>query len=383
MTYGSLFAGAGGFDLGFDLTGFRCLWQVEIDRTARDVLARHWPDVERFEDVRKCGKRNLSPVDVVVGGFPCTDLSVAGNRAGLKGEHSGLFYDLARVARELRPGFLVWENVSGLLSSDDGRDFARVLRHLADSGYFGCWRVLDAEGFGVAQTRRRVFGVFARGRAGIERCAEILALTESVSRDTPSGRQAGAEIAGTLGGGTPGRGWSDDIERCGAFIPIRVGTISGGQHPDGFNGQDVGNLIAFGGNDTRGPRRPAAGLNGRTGGRQDFETETFVVGQCHGSDVGAMGSLRRGNGSVTGGVPFIADGYGVRRMTPLECERVMGWPDGHTEFRANGRRIADGPRYRLIGNGVVGTVSEWLAKRLMQYGFAQKNSDGTVPRKGQ
>jgi DNA (cytosine-5)-methyltransferase 1 len=120
-TVGSLFSGAGGFDIGFDRAGFALAWQVEIDPTARDVLARHWPDVERHEDVRTVGKKNLAPVDVVVGGFPCQDVSVAGKGKGLSGARSGLFYEMARVIRELRPACVVWENVPGLRSNDGGR----------------------------------------------------------------------------------------------------------------------------------------------------------------------------------------------------------------------------------------------------------------------
>lgn len=206
MTYVSLFAGVGGFDLGFDAAGFRCLAQVEIDRQCRSVLALRWPDVPRYDDVRSFGREQVPTCDIVVGGFPCQDLSVAGNRGGLEGKRSGLFYELARVCFELRPRFLVWENVGGLLSSDGGRDLARILRHLGDGGFFGAWRVLDARHFGVPQSRRRVFGVFARGRSGAERCAEVLALREGGTRRTPARRKAGKGVAATLTRGSGSAG---------------------------------------------------------------------------------------------------------------------------------------------------------------------------------
>src|SRR5690606_40793791 len=113
----------------------RPVWQVEIDKQARAVLRRHWPDVDLHEDVRNVGAANLVPVDLICGGFPCQDLSVAGRRAGLAGERSGLFFEFARILDELRPRWVVIENVPGLLSSNSGRDMGTVLGTLAKLGY--------------------------------------------------------------------------------------------------------------------------------------------------------------------------------------------------------------------------------------------------------
>src|SRR5712692_3880017 len=128
LTYGSVFAGIGGFDLGFASAGLRCAFQIEIDADCNRVLERHYPGVLRFADVRECGKHNLPSVDVICFGSPCQDLSVAGKRAGLGGERSGLFYEAMRIVRELSPALVVFENVPGLLSSNGGRDFLAVLR---------------------------------------------------------------------------------------------------------------------------------------------------------------------------------------------------------------------------------------------------------------
>lgn len=155
LTFGSLFAGIGGFDLGFKRAGMNDCWQIEIDENCRDLLRRRFPTCEKFADIREVDVSTLAPVDVICGGFPCQDLSVAGKRAGLSGARSGLFYELVRIVAELRPRFVVWENVPGLLSSDKGRDFARVLHALAGIGYHGVWRLLDAQHFGVAQSRRK------------------------------------------------------------------------------------------------------------------------------------------------------------------------------------------------------------------------------------
>jgi DNA (cytosine-5)-methyltransferase 1 len=137
LTFGSLFAGIGGFDLGFERAGMECAWQVEIDPDAQRVLRRHWPDAKLLPDVTKAGRKNLPKVDVICGGFPCQDLSVAGKRAGIKGKRSGLFYHMARITRELKPAVLVWENVPGLLSSERGRCFLEVLAEMDRIGLDG------------------------------------------------------------------------------------------------------------------------------------------------------------------------------------------------------------------------------------------------------
>jgi DNA (cytosine-5)-methyltransferase 1 len=154
MTFGSLFSGVGGIDLGLERAGMTCKWQVEIDPFCRKVLAKHWPDVRRYEDVRTVGADNLEPVDVIAGGFPCQDVSEAGNRAGIKeGTRSGLWFEYHRIICELRPRYVLVENVTGLLSN--GMD--RVLGELAESGYDAEWQVLSAADMGAPHQRKRVF----------------------------------------------------------------------------------------------------------------------------------------------------------------------------------------------------------------------------------
>jgi DNA (cytosine-5)-methyltransferase 1 len=152
-TVGSLFAGIGGFDLGFTRAGFDVSWQVEIDSWCRKVLAKHFPESERFEDVRTVGKHNLSRVDVIVGGFPCQDISNAGLRAGIGGERSGLWSEMHRIIRELQPHFVLVENVAALL----GRGMGRVLGDLAALGYDAEWEVVSAADVGAPHLRERVW----------------------------------------------------------------------------------------------------------------------------------------------------------------------------------------------------------------------------------
>jgi DNA (cytosine-5)-methyltransferase 1 len=169
MRFVSLFAGVGGFDLGLEMAGHECLGQVEIDKHCQKVLAKHWPDIPRHDDVRtaidwahRVGL--VGRTDLVCGGFPCQDVSVAGKRAGLAGERTGLFWDALAFAEAVEAKWILLENVPGLLTSNQGRDFGTVLTALADAGYvYAEWRLLDSQFFGVPQRRRRVFLVAGVG----------------------------------------------------------------------------------------------------------------------------------------------------------------------------------------------------------------------------
>jgi DNA (cytosine-5)-methyltransferase 1 len=153
ITFGSLFAGIGGIDLGFERCGMECKWQVEINDYAQKVLAKHWPKVHRERDIRECSARNLERVDIIAGGFPCQDISYAGLGAGLDGERSGLFFEAVRLVRELRPRAIVLENVAALLT----RGLDRVLGTLAEVGYDAEWHCIPAAYVGAPHIRDRVF----------------------------------------------------------------------------------------------------------------------------------------------------------------------------------------------------------------------------------
>ncbi len=155
ITVGSLFAGIGGLELGLERAGMQVRWQVEIDGYCRKVLEKHWPDVKRYEDVREVGSHNLEPVDLICGGFPCQDISSAGKRAGIEGERSGLWSEFYRIICELRPRYVLVENVAALL--DDG--IGRILGDLAESGFDAEWQMLRASDFTLPHRRQRVFVV--------------------------------------------------------------------------------------------------------------------------------------------------------------------------------------------------------------------------------
>ncbi|MBI2817667.1 MAG: DNA (cytosine-5-)-methyltransferase [Acidobacteria bacterium] len=180
----SFFSGIGGLDLGFEQAGFKITFQCEIDPFCNEILERHWPDVPRLTNIKEASNADIPVSGIWFGGFPCQDVSLArmGPRAGLKGTRSGLFHDLVRLLTEGRPSVLVIENVTGLLSSHEGRDFQTIIRTLADIGYSLGWRVLNSKNFGVPQSRSRVYivGCYRDPRGPVEilfepECREALA----------------------------------------------------------------------------------------------------------------------------------------------------------------------------------------------------------------
>ena len=254
LTIGSLFAGVGGFDLGFERTGFDTAWVVEWDKDCHKVLRRHFPKAKLYGDITTVNPDELEKVDVISYGFPCTDLSVAGKRKGLKhdGENtrSGLFFEAVRIIQHIQPRLAVFENVPGLLSSSRGRDFAVVLRELARIGYGETVYVTrDSQHFGVAQRRRRVFGISAHSSCpGLaERCAEeIHAQSKGVCGDSATGEEAGEGTPASVedGAGSGGeyptlsrslraRANSAHREDADTYIPEVVGSLTDEAHSGG------------------------------------------------------------------------------------------------------------------------------------------------------
>jgi DNA-cytosine methyltransferase len=204
LTFGSLFAGVGGFDMGFEQAGWDCKFQVEWDKNCQQILNKHWPDVPKWLDVSNVNGAEIPPVDCIIFGSPCQDLSVAGKRAGLEGERSGLFHEAVRIIKEMRdatngtfPRWTVWENVAGALSSNNGRDFGTVINEMAKAGaHLQEFALLDAQHFGVPQRRRRVFLVSCFDSATADRCPDpLLPVTESVRGDTKKSKQKRKEPA--------------------------------------------------------------------------------------------------------------------------------------------------------------------------------------------
>lgn len=216
ITFGSLFSGIGGIDLGLERAGMRCVWQVEIDEYASKVLKKHWPDVTRFRDVRDCGAHNLSVVDLMAGGFPCQDISAAGRRAGITGERSGLWSEFYRIICELRPRYVLVENVAALLYPlrRDGyiepAPISRVLGDLSEGGYDAEWQCLPAAAVGAPHIRDRAFVVaYATGNRREGRLYEPL-----------TGKQEGEALTGEDGNGQSLAAHAD-------FQSLEVGQVFG------------------------------------------------------------------------------------------------------------------------------------------------------------
>lgn len=279
---------------------------------------------------------------------------MAGQRKGLDGNRSGLWFEFHRILDELRPGLCVIENVPGLLSSNKGRDFEIVLSGLVELGYCVAWRILDSRYFGVAQRRRRVFIV---GSLGNGRSAQILFEPESLRGNSEKGREARKAVAGTIKGGSGERGWSDPSDGNGGGL-ISMALKAGGSaknEPDDETYIPVADTLAANGG---GMNRPAGNCNETdflvakpllgSNQRNDEETETMVAIPIN--EVAANPSNQHGVGT----------GMQVRRLTPTECERLQGFPDGHTEG------YADSTRYKMMGNAVTVSVAEWIGKRIAE-----------------
>lgn len=222
LTYGSLFAGIGGFDLGFEKAGMKCLWQVEIDAKCRAVLTRHFPEADRSViDVKEAGKKNLKKVDIIIGGSPCQGFSVAGLRESMLDDRSNLCLQYIRICDELEPTIIVWENVPGVLSAPDNA-FGCFLGGIVESASAlippngqswtnagmvigprrgAAWRIQDSQYHGVAQRRERVFLVASPRK---ELPAKILLIEQGERRNSPPRREARQGFASATGIGSAG-----------------------------------------------------------------------------------------------------------------------------------------------------------------------------------
>jgi len=392
MNFISLFAGIGGFDLGFESTGMTCEGQVEIDGACNNILEKHWPNVKRYGDVKECGKHNLEQVDLICGGFPCQDVSVAGRREGLAGSKSGLWFEFYRILEELRPGWVVIENVPGLLSSNKGRDFATILQGLAKLRYLSAWRILDAQYFGVAQRRRRVFIV---GHLGDGCAAEVLFEPTCGPRNTPPSRETGARVTPFAPGGfgeykegltTLRVGGGNDSQGLVAWHENKSGELTPSDHMKALRSGASHSYqgIAYQQNDFDASRtnnqhiiyqesqygikkyNEAGSLRaGRIPEHQMLiqnNTKTdnqHVLAPTIGADIGRQAGGHPGIEEYVGAVH--SAGFGVRRLTPAECERLQGFPDNWTAGQS------DTKRYKQLGNAVCVPVIEWLGRRIMQF----------------
>jgi len=343
MKLGGLFSGIGGFELAWTRLGGEVAWMCEWDKNARKVLEARFSGVPIYPDVRDLDPSEVEAVDVLTGGSPCQGFSVAGSRTGLEHSESQLFADYIRIMDGLAERGLkwaLWENVPGVLSIEDedgNRTFEHVVAALAGGtvpvrldpgkrwgagmaagrGRAVAWRVLDSRFFGVAQRRRRVFACVAFGGSCEDRAGRaLLAVAEGVRRDSAEGVEAGQ---GTAGGAASGVGGA-----C-AF------NWQSGGDARGLDLTDQPSALTT-------QQTPAALIP------QAFDMWTLQASKQH-------------------GVALPGAQYGVRRLTPVECERLQAFPDGWTEPAGS-----DSARYKALGNAVTVNTVGWILRRMKAQG---------------
>ena len=385
MTLGSLFDGSGGFPLAGAMNGMTPVWASEIEPYPLRVTAARFPGMKQLGDVTKIDGASIDPVDVITFGSPCQDLSVAGKQTSIHdGKRSSLFFEAVRIIREMRgatngkyPRFAVWENVPGAFSSNKGADFRAVLQALCEvggeavpvpeppkgkwakagcivgDGYSLAWRVYDAQYWGVPQRRKRIYLV---ADFGSERAGELLFEREGVRGDTAQGgeaREGAAEDAeGSAGGSdrvkclTP---WDCQSKRI--YLPDGVNPKLAAMDCGGANNQAViYEPVVY---DCRG-NGDGCTVPNLTGDHQNRVTDYTAIcvgnGQLHqmelGDKTGALNCMHDQQAVIHSAKP--PRRYIVRRLTPLECCRLQGFPDWW-EDSANG---SDSARYKMWGNGI-------------------------------
>lgn len=344
MTLGSLFDGIGTWQLAARITGIKPLWSSEIDTFCRAVTRRHFPDTIQLGDINHI---DCPPyVDIITASSPCQDLSVAGKRSGLHGERSGLFFRAVELVRRVRPQFFIWENVTGALTSNGGADFHAVIesilqepvpvpRHRSNAGLVDgrhcqiAWRILSSEFFGVPQRRRRIFLVadFTDRRA-----AKIL------------------------------------FERAGVPGNIATGTSSQ-RHVAASNSSDSDTAI-FDMSHANEALRPVKGdkvncLTSRmgTGGNQVplvFGIDRAAFNQGVNAQFKPQITPEMSATLTARGASAVAVNNVIRKLTPVECERLMGLPDDWTQGGS------DSVRYRALGNSLVLPCATFIFNRLVE-----------------
>jgi DNA (cytosine-5)-methyltransferase 1 len=370
MKYLDLFAGYGGFSLGIQqaydslstterkqqgriaddmpsnresLLGAECVGFSEIDKYATQVYKKHFNHKE-YGDITKIDPSTLPDFNLLVGGFPCQAFSVAGKRAGFEDTRGTLIFDVLRILKEKRPRWCLLENVKGLLSHDNGRTFKTIITSLAELGYAVEWQVLNAKNFGVPQNRERVFiighlGGFS-GRQVFpiggehKACNGELAKTIMARDYKVIGNQEMTLVEKT----------ENQAQGYRVYDPNGISTTLAGQ-AGGIGAKTGLYAVASRG---RNPENPS---DRTTGSPTEQRLEPNTQGTSN-----TLTNVQKDN--------WLSDGKIIRRLTPTECERLMGLPDGWTAEGTEGK-ISDTQRYKLCGNGVVVNVVEEIIKRLL------------------
>ena len=407
MKYGSVCSGVEAATVAWHGLGWEPQWFSEIEKFPSEVLQHHYPAVPNLGDMTKFKEwPSDRSIDLLVGGTPCQSFSVAGLRKGLDDPRGNLMLTYLAIAAQYQPQWLVWENVPGVLSSNRGRDFGTFLGALGKLGYGFAYRVLDAQYFGVAQRRRRVFVVGYLG--DWRRAAAVLFERESMSGHPAPSRETREDVAPTVTQGAPFSRTGNQRVEAEALVTARMrgfgdyecdGTASALKARDY---KDATDLIAFpaemsGTQAATTPNLSPALSVGHTtavtvidraafnqGKNAQYEprieeaetTPTIVARGPHAvaygwsEELNALKDLqptiqRGGEGGRHEGV--MQHDMRVRRLTPIECERLQGFPDNYTQipWRNKGAEdCPDGPRYKAMGNSMAVPVMRWIGERI-------------------
>lgn len=317
MRYLSVCSGIEAASVAWESLGWTPVAFAEIEKFPSKVLAHHYPGVANLGDMTRFREWDIErdAVDVLVGGTPCQSFSVAGLRKGLDDPRGNLALTFVAMVDHYRPEWVIWENVPGVLSSSGGRDFGSFLGALGQLGYGFAYRVLDAQYFGVPQRRRRVF-VVAHSSGDSRRAAEILFEPESLRGNHKTSRAQGQGIADASITGTVSSKWAK-------------GT-------GGPSGDECYNLV------------PVMYQHNQTDARLKIEPKTSQT---------VIARFGTGGGHT----PLVRHHVLVRKLTPTECERLQGFPDGYTDIMPN---TPDGSRYVALGNSMAVPVMRWIGKRI-------------------
>jgi DNA (cytosine-5)-methyltransferase 1 len=375
LKYFSLFTGAGGFEQGLP-KDWECVGMSEIDKYANMVLRYHYPKVKNYGDVSEIRWNEIPDFNLLVGGSPCQDVSIAGKRKGINAQRSGLFFQYVKCLKEKNPDYFIWENVAGMLSSNAGWDATRVLLELSQAGYNVEWQILNAKDFGVPQNRERIFITGFRGTSPKEVFfkpkdkGQIVKLqSEGLIATTLTRKNYAAESTGT---------YIVETERQ-TQNQLKELTEKQSQGFRIYSTEGISTTIASqagglgaktGLYEVLTPEREHKRQNGRRFKEDGEPMFTLTKQDIHGIAIRGLctsdtfGALRSGG---DGGVPsqrMVNSQMEVRRLIPLECERLMGWEDNWTRYgideKGNKIEISDSQRYKLCGNGVVSNVVKEL-----------------------
>jgi DNA (cytosine-5)-methyltransferase 1 len=404
MKFGSVCSGIEAASCAWHPLGWQTQFVSEIEPFPSAVLENHYPTVPNRGDMTQFKEWPDAAIDLLVGGTPCQSLSVAGLRKGLADPRGNLMLTYLAIAARFAPRWLVWENVPGVLSSNGGRDFGTLLGGLAELGYGFAYRVLDAQFFGVAQRRRRVFVV---GHLGDwRRAAAVLFERESLLGHPAPRRESRQGVAPTLSARTKGGGGlGTDFECDGGLIAHSLRGEGFDASEDGtgrgtplvpcqpytlaIRGRDDGHALEYRQDGTANAiLTPNGGRGGIGVGAVAFDLQQITSAEnrsrvapgptptlTKGSALHAIAdtltsSWHNSNGASAGNnagvINPVFQGSAVRRLTPRECERLQGFPDDYTLINVRGKPAADGPRYKALGNSMAVPVMRWIGERIQK-----------------